>query len=1008
MRKMLASVLMVVTLIILVGGVARVSEGVNLQSTKLFVDPPTYNATTLGEVFTININISNIQGLLGFGLKFGYNTTLLDVLTASTHTFYAPIGWWKTEGHESQGYVRLAANFTQPGEGNGTLAKITLNATYGESASCTFDLYDTILYDSGGGHITHDVEGGNYRFMTPRVTVATDKLVYSLGENIQIHGNLTIDGSSLQGLVALEVDDPRDRGIVFRTMQIGTPSPTNITILNLYSCDSGGTPKESFQRGASSLPYEFYANVTVRNNGAIAKNVTITLNTYDQDLTPLGVSRTSFLLLGQSSAFKLSHISIPEWASLGNGTVYANVFTDPPKDGGTSYCPEELDTFQITDSLQGGSAPEMQSLQSSGNYNLTLRIPPDASNGVYWVYVGAFYQGQSVLSDTVFGVNTIIVPDHYPIIQEAVNAATPTNNSILVRPGTYNEHVSVNKSVTLVGSEPSETIINGTGNGNVVTITANNVQISRFTIKNSGGSSPYSGILLNNSSDGVVRENIILENYNGVYVTNSSQENTIRDNTIVLNNGCGINIHSSNISSILDNTLSNNNYGICLNQSSYMTLKDNTLIDNTYNFGVFGDSILEFSHDIYTSNTVDGKPIIYWRNQYSRTVPANAGFVAIVSSTEIAARGLNLKQNGQGILLAFTTDSLIERVNTSHNGYGIYIFNSHRNTIIGGTSSNNSVGIYQKLGSENIICHNNFTENANQVQNYQSSNTWNDGAGKGNYWSDYTGQDDGSNNRTAGDGVGDTLLPHNGVDWYPIMNPWILVRDVAVTNVTFVLPCNETHLYPGWMIDVTATVQNEGDFTETFNVIAYYDNITFDLKTLTELAPLTETATNLTWDTEGVSPGSHTISVEASALPGETDKTDNTYIDGNVTLLVPTVHDLNVTSVTTSIPNNYSHVYSGWIINITVIIKNEGHYKEIPNVTAYYNETIISTKIIVLYPLASNTLNFTWDTAGVLSCGSYTVSANVSIVPEEMDTGDNMGVDGIISGGSWVTCQATD
>jgi hypothetical protein len=46
---------------------------------------------------------------------------------------------------------------------------------------------------------------------------------------------------------------------------------------------------------------------------------------------------------------------------------------------------------------------------------------------------------------------------------------------------------------------------------------------------------------------------------------------------------------------------------------------------------------------------------------------------------------------------------------------------------------------------------------------------------EGNYWSDYTGLDDGSGvglfgeSRVAGDGIGDTETPHLGYDWYPLM-----------------------------------------------------------------------------------------------------------------------------------------------------------------------------------------------------------------------------------------------
>jgi hypothetical protein len=46
----------------------------------------------------------------------------------------------------------------------------------------------------------------------------------------------------------------------------------------------------------------------------------------------------------------------------------------------------------------------------------------------------------------------------------------------------------------------------------------------------------------------------------------------------------------------------------------------------------------------------------------------------------------------------------------------------------------------------------------------------------GNFWSNYWGVDDGSNGRVAGDGVGDTDLPHEGVDPCPLLDPSIPMR----------------------------------------------------------------------------------------------------------------------------------------------------------------------------------------------------------------------------------------
>ena len=63
--------------------------------------------------------------------------------------------------------------------------------------------------------------------------------------------------------------------------------------------------------------------------------------------------------------------------------------------------------------------------------------------------------------------------------------------------------------------------------------------------------------------------------------------------------------------------------------------------------------------DVDSSNTVDGKPIYYWVNMLDLIVPMDAGYVALVNCTNIIAENLDLRNNGQGILLVYTTNSTI-------------------------------------------------------------------------------------------------------------------------------------------------------------------------------------------------------------------------------------------------------------------------------------------------------------------------------------------------------------
>ena len=75
----------------------------------------------------------------------------------------------------------------------------------------------------------------------------------------------------------------------------------------------------------------------------------------------------------------------------------------------------------------------------------------------------------------------IRVPEDYPVIQWAINAAKP-GDTILVSEGTYYERIVINKTLNLLGENRDKTIIDARGTGTVVAITADNVNFSGFTI----------------------------------------------------------------------------------------------------------------------------------------------------------------------------------------------------------------------------------------------------------------------------------------------------------------------------------------------------------------------------------------------------------------------------------------------------------------------------------------------------------------------------------------------
>lgn len=130
-------------------------------------------------------------------------------------------------------------------------------------------------------------------------------------------------------------------------------------------------------------------------------------------------------------------------------------------------------------------------------------------------------------------------------------------------------------------------------------------------------------------------------------------------------------------------------------------------------------------------------------------------------------------RNYRGLVITFPcTDNVITNNKIYINDYSLimdYVPFAPGNNLTGNYITGRIILFFT---SRNRIYHNNFI--SYQLERNCSSDQW---QGRwnitGSYWSDYSGADDGSNNRTAGDGVGDTNLPHQGVDSNPLMAPWL-------------------------------------------------------------------------------------------------------------------------------------------------------------------------------------------------------------------------------------------
>jgi len=318
-----------------------------------------------------------------------------------------------------------------------------------------------------------------------------------------------------------------------------------------------------------------------------------------------------------------------------------------------------------------------------------------------------------------------------------------------------------------------------------------------YTIQGTGAG--YSkGICLSGRSNITIKNTQIKVFYYGIYV-DSSSNNSISGNNIT-SNGHGIYFYSpSNYNTISGNNITNNNFGIQLSMSSNNVLRNNVMAANNYSFAVFGSTLLHFINDVDVSNTVNGKPVYYFINQKNLVIDPstypNIGYLALVNSTNITVEGLELKNNWQGILLAYSNDVLIRQNSITNNVRGIELWFSSYNTVSGNNIiENNDYGIYLQSSSNNGIAGNNITNNGIGICGYMSNyNTFSGNSIKANNWSGI--EFDSSSNNTISennitttnrDGISLWMAPNNSIGGNNITNNgYGIYLDYSSNNVIY-------------------------------------------------------------------------------------------------------------------------------------------------------------------------------------------------------------------------------
>jgi parallel beta-helix repeat protein len=352
---------------------------------------------------------------------------------------------------------------------------------------------------------------------------------------------------------------------------------------------------------------------------------------------------------------------------------------------------------------------------------------------------------------------------------------------------------------------------------------------SNNTISNSTVDKHSEAFYLHHSSYNTISSNTASNCVSALMLHQSSHNNKIINNNFFSNDIEGVHIYSSKNNRVERNNLTNNWGGVVLRNSDDNHIKENYAAFNTYGVVLRNSNL----NDIINNNVSSGMVGLGLENSNSNYAEGNTGHrnswhgasLTSSSSNEIVNNTFS-SNTDHGILLeSDSNNNIVERnLIKSNRDTGVRLSSAGRNTIIGNTISTNNKGLFFASSSYNRIYYNNIISNTQQVQ-HSGTNYWNSSWQEGNYWSDYSGVDDGSNGRTAGDGIGDTNIPHLSVDNYPFMIPsgWIYLRAPLLTGPTGIVgTCNYTISWNP-VLGATKYILEEDDTSAFDSPVVVYD-----------------------------------------------------------------------------------------------------------------------------------------------------------------------------------------
>jgi len=370
-------------------------------------------------------------------------------------------------------------------------------------------------------------------------------------------------------------------------------------------------------------------------------------------------------------------------------------------------------------------------------------ITNSTENGIYltgaYVYVG----NNTIMNSTGVGLN---VSD---ATYTTISNNTFIGNSILIN--TYNQATWDSYMIDSLN-------------------TVNGKPIIFFKNKVGGTISSQAGMVILTGCEGIGIENQNLSGSTiGIYAM-FSKTITISNCVINDNSYYGAFFYECSHCSILNcSVIGNKKAGLEPSGAKYFIIHNNSFSDSLYGIGRYYDSrITNNTFCRFTASRREGYAFSLESNCLveNNTITDCTG-ISVLNGNTVSKNIISRVERG----IEFGYYSSLNRISwnyLSFNKYALYCdFEfGYDNQVTNNTIIGNTYGTFTYYGYITLFF-NNFIDNGAYIS---CGNTYDDGHGHGNYWSDYTGLDDGSGGRIAGDGIGDTNLPHKGYDKYPYMS----------------------------------------------------------------------------------------------------------------------------------------------------------------------------------------------------------------------------------------------